>query len=304
MNAKTFPQVTANAFTHSLADSFFAARNGGEQDEAICQLLNCIASASAEIAEIFNYGYDVNEFERVVRKRLGLASLGQIREVIAAIAKPIAEDDRRRSKASWIKSLAAGDNVKEDEIYYRVMMPALSLFHNLRECAPNIMTGREIRSGKLVTAKEKRAIKALQPLPKGRKKWAKIIVQLTLSGEYWAKHSALEAGGAIYKALAASAVRNRKRKLAEIFADRYHSKIRGRDTRKISPDGFLLLSADEKMKVIDRSPRAGGAFLDEAKISAVSHRAAKIVNMTATPYELKLALREVVEGRLKTVPRI
>ena len=302
MNAKKHLQVTASAFTHSLADSFFTSKTVSAQDEALCQLLNCIADASAEIKEIFDYGYDIHEFERLVRARLGLASLEQICEVVAAIKKPIKDDESRRSKSSLIKSQAAGDKIKEDTIYFRVMMPALGLFHNLRERSRNIMTGRDSRSGRILTAQERRMIKSLRPLPEGQKAWAKLIVQLTLCGKYWSKSTALKKDGYIYKEIAESSVRNRRGKRIKAFKSRYaifrHSRFRA-----VSPSEFLKLTNDEKMAVLDCSARGKRNPLSIVKATLASQRASQIANIRPTFGELERELTIQVKDRLKSVLR-
>ncbi len=302
MNAKKNPPVASKVFTHSLADSFFAARTGGAQNEALSQLLSCIAGASAEIAEIFDYGYNLNKFERLVRARLSLASLKQICDIVAAIKKPIQEDDRRRSKASSIKSQAAGDKIKEDTIYSVVMMPALALFHNLREHARNTMTGRDSRSGNVLTAKERRAIKSLRPLPRGQKAWAKLIVQLTLCGKYWAKDTAMERDGNLYKEIAESAVRNRRGKRIKAFKSRYALLHDSRE-RPIGPDEFLRKTDNERMAVLDCSIRGNKDPLSVAKATSAFQRASQIVNMRPSFGELKRELIIQVESRLISVPR-
>ena len=128
MDAQEPMMMSAASFTHSLVDRFFGAKTSVEKDEALGQLLGCIGYASAELIELFEYGYSKQEFERVVRKRLGLGSLRLIREAVAAIAKPIDADDSARMRRSPIKSIDGGDQVLEDDIYYRVMLPALTLF--------------------------------------------------------------------------------------------------------------------------------------------------------------------------------
>ncbi len=295
--------MTATAFTHSLADRFFASSRTVEQDEALGQLLDCIANASAELVELREYGHPIQEFERVVRRRLGLGSLKLIREVVEAIAKPIEDDDRKRMQAAPIKSQAAGDRVKEDDIYYGVIMPALSLFLNLRERPLNLMTGREIRSGKVISSGERRAILGLRPLPAGRAAWTKLIVKLTLSGRYWTNRSEMKPRGKIYEALAESAVRNRKGKAQRAFKQRFAVLSNG-DKRGIYPKEFLEYPAERQLEVIDCSRRTGGREpLDEEKARRTWARANAIQTMVPTPLELERELTVQVVDRLKTNPR-
>jgi hypothetical protein len=308
VSTKTSQPITANAFTHSLANSYFEATRLGERDRALGELLNCIAGASAEITELLDYGYSVKEFERVVRQRLGLASLHQIRKIVEAIAKPLDEDDRRRLKASPIKSKGAGDEVKEDAIYFDIIMPAYGLFYGLRECGPNLMTGRDIRSGNLITSAETKAIKALPPLPQGRTKWAKLIVQFTLSGRYWARPDAMQPKGTLFEALKERAMRNRQGKAVRKFKGRYA--IRRDDSipindpyRGIEPSEFVRLSQDKKLEVIDQSKRASKEPLDCTKCIRVTSQAENILAMEPTKNELQRELIAVVNERLRTVPR-
>jgi hypothetical protein len=164
------------------------------------------------------------------------------------------------------------------------------------------MTGRDIRSGNLVASAEAEAIKALPPLPEGRKKWAKLIVQLTLSGRYWARPDAMKPAGDIYEAIKQSAVRNRLRKAISRFQQHYEV-LNNNQRRGVSPREFLRLSEAQKLAVIDKSERAGDEPLDNVKSTHVAKKAETIMAMVPTQSELTLELTAVVEDRLKTVLR-
>ena len=164
------------------------------------------------------------------------------------------------------------------------------------------MTGRDTRSGRLITPTEKRAIKALQPLPEGLKDWAQLIVQLTISGKYWATPTDMKPGGALYNAIRVRAVRNRQGKAIQAFRKRYGVQSNGR-LRDVFPREFLELPANKQEEVIDRSKRAGGEVLCIAKVESARRRANFIQSMAPTDPELKSELTAVVKERLETVPR-
>lgn len=234
---------------------------------------------------------------------MGPASLKALRESLEAVARPIEEKNRNCLKKTPVKSVNAGDTVKEDAIYYGVMMPALALFHGLRTPNQGVFVGIDIRSGRRVTAVEKRKIKSLRPLPNGLSEWAGLIAALTSSAKYWATSADLQPGGKLYSILAQAAMRNRQGKQVKLFRRRYAVRDNAGKLHGILPDSFLKLSHQQQQEVIDQSARAGNEPLSVSAATKTASRAKGIVDMRPSASELRQQFVEVVGQRLKTVPR-
>ena len=279
-------------------------RPAGSVAEAI-QLIDDVGNRCAKLLEITSAMPPalMAQLRDFLVRRHGPAfrdSLLATAKILVEIPAPLTESEKRQTRASPYK----WDEVKRDQIYLKIMLPALGLFDGLRAPQANILTGLDIRSGKKATTAEAKAIKALpsRDTRLGRKLWAQLIVELTLSGKYWANAGEVGSGGWLYDKIAKSSLRSRRGKRAMIFKGRYGVKA-ATGYRGVSPREFIDLPAVKKVEVLDMSLRGQNEPLSAVKVVSVSARAEKIEHMAATPKELKRGLIEEIERRLASIPR-
>ena len=252
-----------------------------------------VVDACVSLNEIAAYGLSSLSIEKALKcKGLGYASLMQIRQAVELIAKPIKAENQRQLAASPFKSTAVGDTIKEDAIYFIVLL-GVPLLENIRaktDCDWNLVFKDVLLQSELKTIYALPNI-AHRDAPKS---WAKVIGKLTWEGNYWNHPKDLAPGGKLYAAVSDQALRNGQGKKVLAFKRRYG----------VLPHSFLKLSDVEKMEKRDKSERSGGEPLDGPKATRVTEHALEILNRTMpTEAELKSALNEAIAGRLKTVLR-
>ena len=276
----------------ALIKAVFKAPRMQDKHNALGGLIKSIVDACLDLNEIADYGYTSPWVENALKcKGLGYPSLVQIRRAVEFIAKPIEDEHQRQLAASPFRSVAVGDKIKEDSIYY-VVAQGVSLLENIRARA--LWFDNFIAADTLIQSE----LKSIYALPNieakdAAKSWAKAIGKLTWEGCYWSQPKDLAPGGKLFDAIAKQALRNRQGKRARAFRKRYG----------ISPYGFSKLSNEKKMEIPDKSERSGNEPLDGPKSTRVSRRAVKILNLMPTEAELKLALNEAIAERLKTILR-